>query len=44
MAPPERLVPAPRGMTDVPACAAARMMALASCALPGNATASGTIW
>ena len=36
MAPPESPVPAPRGITDTPACAAAWMMALASCALVGK--------
>ncbi len=44
IAPPASPVPAPRGITETPACAAAWMMELAWVAFFGKATASGTIW
>ena len=41
---PTRLVPAPRGVTETPASAAARITALACSAPFGNATPRGSIW
>ena len=43
-APPASPVPAPRGVTVTPACAAASISAQTWRVLAGNATASGVIW